>query len=66
MRELFGTLVAAGVEAGWVVTSGKFAPEAQSAASERGLELIDGEGLIERLRQLPTDDLGPVLAKAGA
>ncbi len=66
VRELFGTLVAAGVEAGWVVTSGKFAPEAQSAASERGLELIDGEGLIERLRQLPTDDLGPVLAKAGA
>jgi hypothetical protein len=66
VRELFGTLVAAGVEAGWVVTSGTFAPEARAAATERGLELIDGEGLIERLRQLPSDDLGPVLARAGA
>jgi restriction endonuclease Mrr len=66
VRELFGTLVASGVEAGWFVATGGFATEARAVAEERGIELIDGEGLIERLRQLPTAELGQVLGRAGA
>lgn len=66
MREFFGTLVASGVEAGWFVATGGFAAEARAVADERGIELIDGESLIERLRQLPTAELGQVLGRAGA
>lgn len=66
VREFFGSLVASGADAGWIVAAGGFAEDAQAAAAERGIELIDGEGLIERLRQLPTAELGQVLSKAGA
>ena len=66
VREFFGTLVAAGVEAGWLVAPGGFATEAHAVAEERGIELINGEGLIERLRQLPTEELGRILGRAGA
>lgn len=66
VREFFATLVASGVEAGWFVGTGEFTPEARTVAAERGIELIDGEGLIERLRHLPPAELGMVLAKAGA
>ncbi len=66
VREFFATLVASGVEAGWFVGAGTFSAEARTVADERGIELIDDEGLIERLRQLPAADLGAVLAKAGA
>ena len=66
LREFFGTLVAAGVGAGWFIATGGFATEAHAVAEERGIELIDGEGLIERLRQLPNEELGRVLGPAGA
>jgi restriction endonuclease Mrr len=66
VREFFGSLVAASVDAGWIVAAGGFAEDAPAAATERGIELIDGEGLIDRLRQLPSADLGQVLSKAGA
>jgi hypothetical protein len=66
VREFFGSLVASSVDAGWMVATGGFAEEAHPAAAERGIELIDGEGLIERLRQLPAAELGAVLSKAGA
>jgi hypothetical protein len=65
VRDFFGSIVASGVESGWFVSAGEFAPEAQSIADERGIELIDGSGLIERLRQLPTVELGEVLTRAG-
>jgi restriction system protein len=66
VREFFGSLVASGVEAGWVITTGEFAADARTVADERGIELIDGEGVLDRLRQLPTAELGAVLTKAGA
>ena len=66
VREFFATLVAAGIEAGWFVGTDEFTAEARSVAEERGIELIDGEGLIDRLRQLPTAELGQVLSRAGA
>ncbi len=66
VREFFAALVASGVETGWFVSAGEFAADARTVAEERGIELIDGEGLIERLRQLPQADLSQVLSRAGA
>ena len=65
VRDFFGSIVASGVESGWFVSAGEFAPEAQALAEERGIELIDGAGLIQRLQQLPTVELGEVLSRAG-
>jgi len=66
VRELFGTLVATGVEAGWIVAPGGFTDEAQAEGQERGIELIDANGLIERLRALPPPVLANVLGRTGA
>ena len=66
VRELFGTLVSESVEAGWVIAPGGFSGEARAFAAERGIELIDAEGLIERLHALDSTVLAQVLGRAGA
>ena len=66
VREFFGTLVPSGVEAGWVVSAAGFADDARELAAERGIELIDGAGLIERLHALDPLALAQVLGRVGA
>lgn len=66
VRKLFGALVAADVEAGWIVAPGGFTDEARAEARERGIQLIDGNGLLERLRALPPTGLAKALGRAGA
>lgn len=54
LRELLGQMSAEGVEAGWIVGMGGFAPEAIRRAAERGLVLIDSKDFLQRLRSLST------------
>ena len=53
VRELLGTIVVENVDAGWVVSPGGFTAEARQVAIERGLVLIDGEQLLQRLAEVP-------------
>ena len=66
VRELFGTLISENVEAGWIIAPGGFSGEAQTFAADRGIELIDADGLIERLRALDQNVLVQVLGRAGS
>lgn len=66
VREFFGTLVASGVPTGWVVSAAGFSDEAQRFAAERGIELIDGDGLTSRLHALDPLVLEGVLSRVGA
>ena len=43
-------LVSESVTEGWIVAPGCFSDDARAVAGERGIELIDGDGVIERLR----------------
>lgn len=54
VRELLGTMVAEGVEKGWVVSPGGFTAEARKFAGEHGIGLIGSEELQQRLGELPT------------
>lgn len=51
VRELYGVMAAAGAAGGFVVTSGRFTPEAEAFASGRNIRLVDGEGLMQLLRE---------------
>ncbi len=53
VRELFASLTAEGVSAGWFVAPGGFAPDARAYANEHGLLPIDGPKLQAMLRDLP-------------
>jgi hypothetical protein len=66
VRDIFGTVVSTGVEAGWIVSAAGFSAEARTLAHERGVELIDGAGLIERLRMLDPLALAQVLERVDA
>jgi restriction system protein len=50
IRELYGVMAAEGVAAGYVVTSGTFTRDAKEFASGRNIELIDGKGIADLLR----------------
>ncbi|MEY2881266.1 MAG: hypothetical protein RLZZ15_3646, partial [Verrucomicrobiota bacterium] len=62
VRELFAGLVSSGVDAGWVISPGGFSSEARAEATDRGITLINGEELIERLAKVPPEALFRVLA----
>jgi restriction system protein len=66
VRELFGTLISNGIQNGWIISAAQFSPDAQALATERGIELIDGAGLIERLQALDQMALAQVLERVGA
>lgn len=51
VRELYGVMTAKGAAGGFVVTSGRFTPEAEAFASGRNLRLLDGPQLHRLLRQ---------------
>jgi restriction system protein len=50
IRELYGVMAAERVAAGYVVTSGTFTRDAKEFASGRNIELIDGTGLGDLLK----------------
>jgi restriction endonuclease/thioredoxin family protein len=64
VRELFAMVIAESIETGWVVSAGGFSKEAQVEAKERGVELISGEDLLERLHNLSAAALSAVLNRA--
>ncbi|RSZ38612.1 restriction endonuclease [Variovorax beijingensis] len=51
VRELYGVMAAEGAAGGFVVTSGRFTPEAEAFASGRNLRLLDGPQLHRLLKQ---------------
>lgn len=51
VRELYGVMTAKGAAGGFVVTSGRFTPEAETFASGRNLRLLDGPQLHRLLKQ---------------
>jgi restriction system protein len=51
VRELYGAMAAHGAAGGFVVTSGRFTPEAKAFASGRNLRLLDGLQLHRLLKQ---------------
>ena len=51
VRELYGVMAAKGAAGGFVVTSGRFTPEAEAFASSRNLRLLDGPQLHRLLKQ---------------
>lgn len=65
VRELFGTLTADGVETGWFVAPGGFSADARAFAAQHNIRLLDGEGLLTQLRDLPPLVVPKVLARMG-
>jgi len=51
VRELYGAMAAKGAAGGFVVTSGRFTPEAEAFANGRNLWLLDGPQLHRLLKQ---------------
>jgi restriction system protein len=49
VRELYGVMTAQGAAGGFVVTSGRFTPDAYSFAKNTSIKLIDGKKLITML-----------------
>jgi restriction system protein len=66
VRELFGTLVSTGVASAWIVAPAGFSDDARVLAAERGIELIEGAGLVSRLHALDPLVLTRVLGRVGA
>lgn len=52
VRELYGVMATKGSAGGFVVTSGRFTPEASQLASGRNIWLIDGPELLKLIRQV--------------
>ena len=52
VRELNGVMAAAGAQGGYVVTGGRFTPEAREFARKTKIELIDGKTLEELIGSL--------------
>lgn len=51
VRELYGVMAAHGAAEGFIVTSGRFTKEAAAFASGRNIRLVDGEALMQLLRE---------------
>lgn len=63
VRELYGVMAAEGAAGGFVVTSGRFTREAEAFAGGRNIRLVDGEGLMQLLREA-RPRMGSVLTSA--
>ena len=66
VRELYGVMVARGAAGGFIVTCGKFTPDAQEFARGRNVTLIDGDPLFTMLlsakaglRKAPATQVAP-------
>ena len=66
VREFFATMTLEGVDTGWYVAPAGFTAEAKSFAAQHKIQLIDGPGLTNQLRDLPPLVLPKVLAKSAA
>jgi restriction system protein len=73
VRELYGVMAAKGAAGGFVVTSGKFTPDAQEFARGRNVTLIDGEQLFSMLqsakaglRRVPASPVAPPCPVCGS
>lgn len=51
VRELYGVMAAEGATGGFVVTSGRFTDDAKLFARGRNVELVDGAGLFQMIKQ---------------
>ncbi len=51
VRELYGVMAADGAAGGFVVTSGRFTPEAHNFAKGRNITLMDGPDLLKLLKR---------------
>jgi restriction system protein len=65
LRELFDAMSARGVAGGFFVTSGMYTEEARAFAKESGIELIDGIGLAQMVKeaQAPEPFLDPTIGR---
>lgn len=54
-RELFGVMVAEGINEGCFATTGRFTEEAERFATGKALRLLTGEKIIETVNALPED-----------
>ena len=50
LRELYGVIAGAGVEGGFIVTTGSFTNDAKAFAYNKQIELIDQQGLNRMLK----------------
>lgn len=57
LRELYGVMAAEGAAGGFVVTSGRFTPEALAFASGRNISTIDGDALHRMIRKPSAESL---------
>ena len=55
VRELFGVMAAAKITEGGFFTTGEFTSEAKEFAAQNQLDLVDGDELLDRIRQLPPE-----------
>lgn len=61
LRELYDSVIREGASRGVFVTPGLFTDEARQFAKARPLELIDGPGLLETIRQLSPGEQAVIL-----
>lgn len=66
VRELYGVMAANGAAGGFVVTSGRFTPEAKAFAMGRNVTLIDGSGLQLMIGQAAAARAGNAKATASS
>lgn len=64
VREFYGTLATDGVATGWCVAPAGFGGDARAYADKHGIVLIDGQQLLNQLRELSPMVLPKVLAHA--
>jgi len=64
IRELFGVMAADGIGTGYFVTTGDFTVEAQQFALGKGMKLVSGAYLLERLGSLPEPHRSELLREA--
>jgi restriction system protein len=68
VRELYGVMAARGATGGFVVTSGRFTPDATAFATGRNIHLIDGSGLKKMIggarAAVPIESPPPPLARS--
>jgi restriction system protein len=58
VRQLKGAMAAAGVDAGFFVSSGRFTPDAQAFANQTGITLVDGAALERLVKGLQPKTVG--------
>lgn len=66
VRELYGVMAAQGAAGGFVVTSGRFTREAEAFAAGRNIQLVDGVGLVQLLREGRAGREGQVAGSSAA